>query len=679
MRGGVRPVSIIALMRWLLPRFRPAVLLLVLLCASGVAAASGLPLGAGSFPVQDESNGEAAGAHGWVVVQDDEGAMLLHLPPRRVWTTDGVKQGSEAGTFRRAAQLRRAPEAIAAQGDRLYLVFPPEAGGEGRGSLRRVLSIRARQVGMGDLWSYEPAGRMRTHAPLPGEPELLGLAGSPKGVVALLGELESERVRPAVHVLTRGSWQRLALPEATVRSRDAEHESDPVGAPITGPQGLRLFSMPDGVGLLVPGSGDRSGYWAATLSERDGGAPETEGDRADSGRGSDRAERRITPEWRWMPLASAQDMDERVLPRSTPVFFWGDRLYSLIRSRDGVVSVRSADTVYRMELARVPGVDRRFAAAPLLDVERLALVWIDQERGEDADADGAEDSVGTEPIAAPSFARVTTRVFIHELSLATGREVHRGPGHAGSPISLEDFQIVVFAIMAMTVLVIVFVLWPASGMGQQVKLPAGMPLAEPSRRVIAGLVDFAVASILTAVLVGMPIGDVLTFGGAFAERGGPLLLPLLLLVGFTVCTLGEWRFGRSPGKALTGCRVITVVKPVNGELRPERVTLSQAAIRNACRWMVPPLVMQAFMDPLHRHRGDIMARTAVVVPRSGPRDPDQDSDPERGRGAGGPDGDPSGHRADDGRNSSASYPDPRDADRPEDRPDGPKNSVSGRI
>lgn len=616
MRDGAQPASIIAPMRSLLLRIRPAVLLCLLLCVSGVAAASGLPLGAGSFPVRDDNNGEVAGAHGWVVVQDDDGAMLLHLPPRRIWTTDGVSRGSEAGTFRRAAQLRRAPEAIAAEGNRLYLVFPPESGGEGRGSLRRVLSIRARQMGMGDLWSYEPAGRMRTHAPLPGEPELLGLAGSPEGLVALLGELESERVRPTLRVLSRGEWQGISLPEATVRTENAEHESRPVGAPITGPQGLRLFSMPDGIGLLVPGSGERSGYWAAKVAEREERSsradarqsPEAPADGADGGR--------IGAEWRWMPLASASDMDERVLPRSTPVFYAGNRLYSLMRSRDGVVSVRSADAVYRMELANVPGVDRGYAAAPLLDVERLALVWIDHEGEDRPDGEGVEGTGGTEPVASPPFARVTSRVFIHELSLATGREVHRGPGQAGSPISIEDFQVVVFAIMAMTVLVIVFVLWPTAGTGGEATLPAGMALAEPSRRVIAGLVDFSLASVLTAVLVGVPIWDVLTFGGGFQERGGPLLLPLLLMVGFGVCTLSEWRFGRSPGKALTGCRVMTVVKPVKGPLRPERLSLAQAAVRNACRWLVPPLVIQAFVDPVGRHRGDILARTAVLVPIS---------------------------------------------------------------
>src|SRR5690606_31387250 len=91
----------------------------------------------------------------------------------------------------------------------------------------------------------------------------------------------------------------------------------------------------------------------------------------------------------------------------------------------------------------------------------------------------------------------------------------------------------------------------------------------------------------------------------------------LLGLGFVHCTLGEWLFGQSLGKALVGCEVVSVgvSRKVDGSVLPvaSRVLLWQAAVRNLIRWGLPPRAWGGPSSPARRHRGDRWARATVVI------------------------------------------------------------------
>ncbi|HZW09271.1 MAG TPA: hypothetical protein VFF69_05145, partial [Phycisphaerales bacterium] len=72
-------------------------------------------------------------------------------------------------------------------------------------------------------------------------------------------------------------------------------------------------------------------------------------------------------------------------------------------------------------------------------------------------------------------------------------------------------------------------------------------------------------------------------------------------------TACECLWGRTIGKALAGCEVVSV----GG--RRLRVGLMQSAARNVFKWALAPWAALALGARGGRHRGDAAARAAVVV------------------------------------------------------------------
>ena len=152
---------------------RLAGLVLAVLCVLTTAAhaAPVFSIGAGS---RFDATSPPAEAHGWVVIgrPDDDGVLLVHLPPRR-----GSAHGETAGVARRARVLESRPIGMAAHGRELVMVF--------EGEPRRVLSIHAVPSALDGIWQDSPAGRMTPLPPLPADGELAGLA-MPAGRAAAL-------------------------------------------------------------------------------------------------------------------------------------------------------------------------------------------------------------------------------------------------------------------------------------------------------------------------------------------------------------------------------------------------------------------------------------------------------------------------------------------------------------
>jgi len=139
---------------------------------------------------------------------------------------------------------------------------------------------------------------------------------------------------------------------------------------------------------------------------------------------------------------------------------------------------------------------------------------------------------------------------------------------------------------------------------------------------LAGLADVGLAAIVASKLTGIPVGDAFTIGALTGKVDLLMLYLATIGVGFLLGTLGEWLFGRSVGKALTGCETVSPVfaKSDSGQVSPEvrRVSLGRAVVRNSFKWLIPPVAMAGVSSPERRHRGDMAAGTAVVVREEAP-------------------------------------------------------------
>ncbi len=212
--------------------------------------------------------------------------------------------------------------------------------------------------------------------------------------------------------------------------------------------------------------------------------------------------------------------------------------------------------------------------------------------------------------------RGSGEVEIAEVSLVTGDVLYRGEPVRISPITATQFRLLAAALVGMAVLALLIVLGPGE---TPIVLPEGASLAEPGRRFIATVADLAVAAGVVSLVFRVPVLDLLSLRVLFAGDGSWVAVPATLGAAVVVCTLLEWLVGCTLGKALTGCRVASVraadAQTSRGpDAPPARPHLWQALVRNLIKWGLPPVAALALLDPSGRHRGEVLSRTAVVVP-----------------------------------------------------------------
>jgi len=194
---------------------------------------------------------------------------------------------------------------------------------------------------------------------------------------------------------------------------------------------------------------------------------------------------------------------------------------------------------------------------------------------------------------------------IAEFSAATGRELYAGEPRQEGPVTARDLRVLALLLVVATgALLVLAVRGPDPGIGQ---LPDMASMAEPGRRLAATGVDLLMAGFTTAIVYDMPLPEV--FSPVEWIAAGGEKLPLTLLgVGFLLGWIGDWIFAGSPGKRLLGCRVVEARSGLPRGIGPWR-----ALLRNAIKWALPPVTVAAMLDPSRRHRGDALAKAAVVV------------------------------------------------------------------
>lgn len=242
------------------------------------------------------------------------------------------------------------------------------------------------------------------------------------------------------------------------------------------------------------------------------------------------------------------------------------------------------------------------------------------DEGETSEARGVGWPGGLAVAGAPARAAVVRldgregrggRLLASEVSLVTGRVMHAGPLGGGAPVTGQDVRLLMLLLVAVMLAVMLLIMRGPADSGVA-ELPAWAAIAEPGRRVFGAVIDLVAAGMIAAWSTGSTLGDTVFLGGLGKPGGeGPILL--MLGVGFALGTGMEALTGRSLGKLFAGSGVISVDRKGRRFGRPPG--LVACAARNAVKWFAPPVAAMLVFDPSARHRGDVIARAAVVVAR----------------------------------------------------------------
>jgi hypothetical protein len=573
---------IAAMLHWL-----GAVILGVLAGAAGGAAAQPLVLpGSGGFAPATGEGTVKGESHAWAAVPVSgigENAAIIHLPPRIAVGHRDRHSDAPDGAVRLAAPLPDMPERIAGWGSTLSMAFAPEPAGRDR-LQRRVLTITSQRGPIGGSWVAESEGRrLSPLPPLPGAGSLRGFVGSPVGPVALIEGGAGGEGSAEILVLTGGGWVSLLVPGLS-----GSGGGEGIGG--GGGSRLELVSEPDGVGVWRLGDG-RAEVLIGALSVPSAGVVRAA----------------------WRPLeVSMRTADGGPAPRPTSGIYRiaGQYVYcAMSGGSGGSLGVWNPTEAGCFRLAEVPEARPPFAAAPLDQVGRLAIVWQEPIPQPPPLREGA-------PARPPQM-----KTKVAEVSVFDGAILYNGPANVRGPVSSQEFRLLAMALVGVMVVVMLLVLRPPVVGGPPLSLPPEFTLAEPGWRMLAGVIDVVLAAVAASMVTGAAVWELISVSSLMRDEGSLAGLLVLLGVGFAHGTIGEWLWGRTIGKSLCGCRVARAVMVreegvggEGGEIRPAlaRMTLQASAVRNLVKWALPPVAMAGVSGPERRHRGDIMAGAVVV-------------------------------------------------------------------
>ncbi len=590
---------------------------LKLLCVGVVAAMAGVTCAAGQAvsgagSLVDENNGPRAGfqTHVRIVLpsrRESRGPEVLHLPPRGLLDKDGKLVGAKPGEARIATALFSPPVAVAARDGRLAMVFVdafPAASG------RTLLTMGAALKSPG-VWETTPQGRLDSLPSLRADGLLLGFAGAEAGYCALYQGLTADKADPSkdkvdssklvMQMLVGSAWVDVLLP-AEVQAIAGEcfsfnAEKKPVTTAV-----WRLFATPDGVGLLVL-------------------PPKAAGGGGDGVVGTLMTAKIPTPGPKESPTPDV------VGARSEPWSAAASRPQVSVLSAAGHIVITALSTkasasegvlhVFTRPLAQPELAWREVATVPSISTDHVVM---------------ALDGVGriaieSSPVSGASL-KDQPKQMLTEVSVGTGAVMYSGELLVTSPISGADYRMVgVILAYALGMVVIFLVKTPRP---DAVLIPEGYSIAEPGRRIVAGIIDVAIGVALASKIWHVPLADAISPGSLGTEAGQGVILTSVGLM-IALGTVLELLFAAWIGKIVTGCEVVAVGevggKPpaektageagASGEPKedegPAHGTFAHLLLRNAIKFGLPPVALLGLFDASGRHRGDQLAQTAVVV------------------------------------------------------------------
>lgn len=543
------------------------------------------------------------GGHAWIARQERvtspnlptvERTIVLHLPPR----TGGPQE--QRGVIRFAGGFESATDRTAWWGNRVFFALPPErsslnSGGDAgvklktRAPLRRTILGLTALRGAGSSYSYAP-GRPEVLPSLDGTGKLVGFVGTRVGPAALISAEDLRLWLLSGGGGGGGTWTRAPF-AWEMGLGDAPGKSERVV----------LLPWRDGVVIAVASGGEAAElrlYAGRVVRPEPGGAA------------SPVVTVRPLLEWRLETRRIGAEVKLgdlgglRFVEGASPAEDALVNIFSAGQSRWDVHELRASGPVSLGVVADVPGAEGGGGGAELVAMAspgeggapgNLAFVWT-VPTGSEAGGAGAERVSGG-----------GDKYMIREFSALTGREKYAGLAKNPGLLARGQYQILVILLLAVMIGVVVFVL---RGDPQVVPMaPKGTAFAEPVRRALAALFDYAPSAVLVALALGR--GPMALLVPERALEGAEMDLTsvgMVLVVTIAHCTLSEWFFGRSLGKFFLGCRVVSTAE-AGGD---PKVRLWQALVRNVVKWTVPILGVFIIFEPARRHPGDLAARTIVV-------------------------------------------------------------------
>ncbi len=622
--------------------------------------------------------------HGWFTWRDaaDRSTMVLHLPPRGRAVPlgsgdDGATQGpgrSGDGVVRLAPGIAQSVQQIAWWHQRVYLLLQEDrtAPIDRSDWLRRIVTLTAVRSGVSPGGGGEPGWQYP-----PGRPVVVATMKARSSEVLAFGAC---RLGPVVLIRhgPRGEW----LAESGETTSPPQPENAGAG-PLAGVSAVTDTRTPVATGAsLVPPSTPPAGQFELAVFAGSawrrlelpdslqpvgtlGPAPRV----WMAGHANELTMYVLDPSLGGI-VASTIEIPESV-SQGWVGGRWSNRRLSLIAASgrlpdpdvvarvDGVTLAakwspgRDASGGGRVRLFYWPGEPRRAAApidpaivpphegpsvggvptpakhriVPMDGSGRLAVIWADEPPGGGGGGGARRET------------HRGRRAFqIREVSVSTGAILYEGPLRADSWLSLREYQLLALLLVLVMGSVVVFVL--RSDPARPPALPAGVVMAEPGRRLAATLLDYVPAALVVESLWSLPSGTLLLPSRVFGDQFELVAFVAALLLAAAHATLGEWMFGRSLGKLLTGCAVAGVLRagredelaagPPSAEESGGPVGLSepsstravtlarpalwQCLLRNLMKWPLPILGIFILIDPGRRHPGDLLARTLVLLP-----------------------------------------------------------------
>ncbi len=647
-------------------------------CCASFSRAQVSITGAGS-PVRLDDQGRPAGWHAWFMVLDSwpinpsnvatdraalprTRAMLLHVPPSMSFAPRAEQQGVARALA--ALEFPYVTPHIGAAMNRVYLaieaseVLPATASVDGGADKLPALPSRPTRVIAIPTGFYE--GRWLNVGPpeelrvLPADRPVVSFAVCSVGPVALIGPggrgLHSVD-KFELLILPSGlnqNWQNLVLPPFADESRvvlSAGGDFITAFAPATDADPPRFaigkVSKREAVGPALPmklgGTGQTPSVieveWRVAPLPKSAGrstkprfavtrrgvvaaliVPARESSESSQSSGTTRTDTPATN-----ASLEAWVLDPQVLFASKP------RATTHVGSELTTWRLLAKESVaMNADIAR----DQNFAVAALDGEDAIVVAW----------PPGRSLSIkAVDPWTRLGYAMIST---------STGRLIEAGPLSIISPVTRHDYRMIgVLVAWVIGLIALVLIRPPASE--YRLSLPDDITLAEPLRRLVAGMIDLGLAMTLGGIAAGNSLGDLvmLDVSDLLTTQHGHITLLAVLGVGFVSGSFGEFMFGRSPGKAIAGCFVVKIggVAPaVSGERRtgsgenrtesgesetargtplpvpplPDLMYPSapEAMLRNFIKWFLPPAALAGIWREAGRHRGEQYTGTAVVVP-----------------------------------------------------------------
>ena len=552
-----------------------------------------LPAASSAVAIAEEAPRPVLAASGGrhVFVSTDGGSVSTGF---EIMHFDG-ESGPAAG--RVVARVPRRPEAIAAFGERCWVVLPPFDADKPQ---REVVSFKVARNPATNLWYAEPVGRFEVLPVLPREPRLVGMVGDVDGPVAVF--LPSQRA-------ARGIDRKPGEPAAPVDGVATESAEETTTESTVRADGVAESEALDGGATFVIGDTNRW-KWSVQPPPTDflragdavlgvGGTPD--GVRpvmiwtdAAGGDGAGRVTRLSTwEEGTWRSTSLTLEREARplaVVPSEGSILLAsrtesGSVLLDYVRpgedGRDSLLRLGSVESAVAGPRATVVGV----AMGP----------WLI-----DADEEGLRIAV------------------IDPLGGSVGESVR--PIDETGEFSLIHFPLTGIAMISALMAALLLRPWiERAAPREPVPGLRSMPLA---RRIAALCIDLVPGAMVTIVAFDIdPVEFLESFRSGEPETAAPAVFAIVVTA--VTAGLGEVLFDRSLGKAMVGGRVSSI-----DGTRGTAVQRGLRALLKLIVLLLPPLALLVVIDPLGRGMPELLSRTCVTTRDR--VDPDA-SEPDSGR------------------------------------------------